>query len=46
MIKVTYDNGYGYTACLYETLPEAMEDIDDRKEKQNWTVYEIQEVLL
>ena len=44
MIRVTYNDGFGFTARLYESLPAAMEDVDHKAEECNWTVHEIQEV--
>lgn len=44
MIKVTYDNGFGYTACLYEDKTEALEDAKVKAEELCWNIYRIEEV--
>lgn len=44
MIKVTYDNGFGFTACLYDSLDDAMADIKDKEKERCWSVYSIEEV--
>lgn len=44
MIKVTYDNGFGYTACLYDDLDDAYADIKEKEKEHCWTVYAIEEV--